>query len=102
MTPEIYPGGNIHGLDGGFVLGTSSIRFTDSDTRLSDQMQRYWINFIKTGDPNGPGLPSWPAFRDPARHFLQFSPTGAVAKEGVRRSQCDLYIENVSRVHPSR
>jgi para-nitrobenzyl esterase len=102
VTPEIYPGGNIHGLDGGFVLGTSSIRFTDSDTRLSDQMQQYWINFIRTGDPNGPGLPSWSAFRDPTRHFMQFAPSGAVAKEGVRRTQCDFYIENVSRTHPPR
>ena len=23
-------------------------------------MQGYFANFIKTGDPNGPGLPTWP------------------------------------------
>ena len=35
------------------------------DFALSDQIQSYWTNFARSGDPNGPGLPNWPpASRD--------------------------------------
>ncbi len=32
---------------------------TEKDHALSDQMTDYLVNFCKTGDPNGPGLPAW-------------------------------------------
>ena len=33
-----------------------------ADRSLSDQVQQYWTNFAKTGNPNGKGLPEWRAF----------------------------------------
>jgi len=38
----------------------------DTDKRLADQMTAYWVNFAAKGDPNGAGLPNWPAVRDRA------------------------------------
>jgi para-nitrobenzyl esterase len=35
---------------------------TTAEQALSLRMQRYWTNFAKTGDPNGTGLPRWPAY----------------------------------------
>lgn len=40
--------------------------FGPQDEALSEQMMDYWANFIKTGDPNGPGLPRWEGYRSPA------------------------------------
>ena len=61
-------------------------------------MQQYWTNFAKTGDPNGSNLPKWPRFDLSTRAYLQFTEPVRVAKEGLRRRFCDIFIENVKRL----
>ena len=36
--------------------------FEQADYELEEIMSKYWINFVKTGNPNGEGLPEWPVF----------------------------------------
>ncbi len=33
--------------------------WTDVDRRIADEASSYWVNFVKTGNPNGKGLPEW-------------------------------------------
>ncbi|MBL7784122.1 MAG: carboxylesterase family protein [Saprospiraceae bacterium] len=35
--------------------------WTEDDHKVSDTMLRFFANFIKNGNPNGDGLPEWPA-----------------------------------------
>lgn len=44
-------------------LGQAPWAWRDSDRALAAAMSGYWVRFAAAGDPNGKGLPHWPAFR---------------------------------------
>jgi para-nitrobenzyl esterase len=41
----------------------ANVPWTDTDRALAATMSSYWVNFARSGNPNGPGLPPWPAYR---------------------------------------
>jgi para-nitrobenzyl esterase len=46
-------------------LATNKVyAWTEDDYKVSDTMMNYFANFIKTGNPNGEKLPSWPAAKN--------------------------------------
>jgi para-nitrobenzyl esterase len=61
----------------------------------SEQMQAYWTNFARTGDPNGEGLPRWPKFTAQSQDYLAFTSEGAAAKAGMRHDICTVFVESL-------
>jgi para-nitrobenzyl esterase len=52
-------------------------------------LQSYWVNYIQHGDPNGPGLPQWPAYGS-KRAYIAFTPAGPEARSALRTPICAL------------
>lgn len=44
------------------TLKSKDVPWTAGDFKLSDAMSSYWANFVKSGNPNGQGLPEWPRY----------------------------------------
>ncbi|KAG9465380.1 hypothetical protein GDO78_018415 [Eleutherodactylus coqui] len=42
---------------------------TDAEKAMSRNMMRYWANFARTGDPNCPGLTTWPPYGADERYL---------------------------------
>ncbi len=53
----------------------------DRDRELAGLMTSYWVNFARTGNPNGPGLPVWPAYETDKSTVMRFAQTTAAAPE---------------------
>jgi para-nitrobenzyl esterase len=59
--------GVFHSSEYPFVFGTTAEltrRWGEADRRMTGLMQRLWLQFAKTGNPNGPEPPRWPRFDD--------------------------------------
>ena len=86
-----------HGGEIAFVFGSlgggPGPAWTPSpeDLAVSRMAQSYWVNFAKTGDPNGAGLPAWPR-HDPAKDVIfDFRPDGSAgAGPDPRKARLDV------------
>ena len=82
-------GGAYHSGDLAFVFGSIDkvgLNWQEADRVLSEHMVRYWTNFAKNGDPNGPGLPKWPLF-EIETGITQLLRAAPESTNGVRNQQ---------------
>ncbi len=87
-TAEIpYVFGN---LGGGSRFWFANRDYDDTDRQLSEVMASYWLNFAATGNPNGAGLPEWPAYTRESEPAIELGDTVQV-RQGVRGNRLDFF-----------
>lgn len=76
-------------------LATNKVfAWTADDHKVSEIVQGYFSNFIKTGNPNGPGLPKWPAANSGATvQIMRLDVDTHVQPEAVRERY--LFLDQV-------
>lgn len=88
--------GAYHGAEGPYVfqtLGALDWAWTEEDRRLADIVSSYWVNFARTGNPNGPGLPIWPAYSEDTVMELSASPAPTAMPHKDVLEMLDAYFE---------
>jgi carboxylesterase type B len=78
------------------TLDRSSRPWTAEDRQIAEALGAYWANFAANGDPNGKGLPSWPAFQPEATETMElgnrFGPIQIADKQKI-----EFFTQNFNR-----
>ena len=91
---QTWPMGAPHATEIPYVFDTVKAKYgkdlTEQDAATARAANAYWVNFAKSGDPSGPGLPRWPRYDAAQDLILDFSPTGPQAVADPWKARLDL------------
>lgn len=94
-----------HGTDIQFVFGSPGIGGfgppppppTPEDKEVARIMNAYWVNFARTGNPNGEGLPKWNLYNTNNNEILDIQSDGKpVSKADPRKARLDVIEKAVN------
>ena len=86
-------GGAAHTTEVPYVFDNTNgdaSQFEEIDRTVSRAMADAWVQFAKTGNPNGAALPQWPAYRSPDYRVLDFGDRITV-RSNARSPQVDFF-----------
>jgi para-nitrobenzyl esterase len=88
------PQGAVHSAEIEYALGNLDLNpvyaWTPEDRETSRLMQGYFANFIRTGDPNGEGLPEWPRYGTGLMMRIDPSPMAEPDASAARRTVLEV------------
>jgi para-nitrobenzyl esterase len=90
-----------HGTDISFAFDNlrapNGATVATEDKEVARIMNSYWVNFAKTGNPNGNGLPEWPVYSPEKNQILDIQPDGKpVGKPDPRKARLDVIEKAVN------
>ncbi|MGH9616776.1 MAG: carboxylesterase/lipase family protein [Acidobacteriaceae bacterium] len=83
----------LHGGETPFVFDGKKwfiVPLTPADEQMAQKMSTYWVNFAKTGNPNGAALPDWPSYHSSTDMLMNFSESGPIAEADPWQQQLNL------------
>ena len=90
------PRGAVHSAEIEYAMGNLDSNkvyaWTPDDYKVSGIMQDYFANFIKTGNPNGKGLPNWPTYDTAQRMTIDVNTRAEPEKVRLRYQLLDQFF----------
>lgn len=88
--------GTLHGLEIPYTLNVPSAivgaaNTTDDDIAMGAAASAYWVNFARTGNPNGGEMPEWPQHAPGATKLLNFTNEGVKVMDDPRAATVGLW-----------
>jgi para-nitrobenzyl esterase len=114
LSRKLHAPGAAHGTEMRFVMGDLGRSMfaaspfeslgppvsDETDRNVAAAMNAAWTAFVKTGNPNGNGLPTWPQVTEDRPQYLEYG-DDVMPREGLRRKQMEL-IEDMFRRRTGR
>lgn len=79
------------------------VTWADDDFKVSELMASFWANFIKSGNPNGAGLPNWPvSSKKDGYPVMNLAGTNSHATPDSRRGRYEFLDTHVPAPPPAK
>ena len=79
------------------------VSWTEGDFKVSNTMSSYWVNFVKSGNPNRRDLPSWPKYdKQDGYQVMHLSGKGIHAAPDAVRARYEFLDAHAGRKLPAR
>lgn len=73
------------------LIERNGFKFDAKDKEVSKMMNSYWVNFAKTGNPNGKGLPIWSLYDTTKNNIFEFKDDGSAGNfSDYRKARLDV------------